>query len=289
MKCANCGAVIEADSNFCIVCGKPVSRTASASGTHPGAVYQQPEPARRKASPALLTAIIVLVVAALLLGAYLVFRDQLPGGQGETFSIQAEYTYSIKDGEESGLSVRRSRLETLEDLFAKATAELSIENSLPLAYCLLDVNVGEPQNMQGFGANGGGGKILRSASTIITERELNARQSHIQSQPERLDRIREAELALLQAKSELKAAEVQLALASRGSALAQELTATPENPDLTQVPDSLPQIDNSVDQALRVYDAALGSIEGVYESLNSLKTEAAAAQNATLPGGSVPK
>lgn len=289
MKCANCGASIDADSNFCIFCGKPVSRDGTPSGTYPASQpapgYYQSKPARRKGSPALLIVIIVLVVAALLVGAYFLFWDDLTGGQSETYRIQTEVTYTIKPGEESTMSMRRSRLETMEDLLTKATTELSIENSLPFAYCLLDFNVGEPQTMQSY--NGEGGKILRTASTIITDNDLTARYGYLQSKPEHLTRIREAELALLQAKTELKAAEAQLALASRGSDLAREQTATPVNPDLTQVPDSLPRIDTSVDQALRVYDAALGSIEGVYESLNPLKIEAA--QNASQTGGSAPK
>ncbi len=363
MKCTNCSAEIEADSKFCVVCGKPVapsaqirigrdddcdivvnherisrlhavmtregaqyritdqnsmngimvngqkvntalvqpgdgislggianldwnailaafSRRGISTGIYPASqpapVFYNPEPPPRKRSPALLITLITLGVAGLLAGAYFLFGDSLLGGPTATHSVKTEYTYTNRPGEESEMSARRSLLETMENLLAKAPAELNIENSLPLAYCLLSFNVGEPQTMQSTSATGEGGKILRTASFFITDKEFDARRSYLQSRPEHLDRIREAEALLAQRKVELMAAEAQLVLASKGpqvKSLVNELFRAPDAPNSKAPLDSLPLIDNSMAESLRVYEAALGDLEGVYDSLKSIKEE----------------
>lgn len=381
MKCINCGAEIEADSSFCVVCGKPVTpsrqlrigrdagndivvnherisrlhavitregsqyritdqnslngiqvngqRVTSAlvrpgdrvslggiaeldwnsvvaafsgtpSGTYPRPApvfYQQEAPKPKKFPPALLISLIVLGVAGLLTGAYFLFWDDISAGSGETFNIQTEYTYSIKSVEEPEMSSRRSQLETLEDLLAKAPSVFGKDMSQLQAYCLLDVKVGEPQTLPSTGNEAG--KILRTASTSITEKDFNSRYEYLQSQPEHLARISEAEMQLTQAKVELKLRENELELASKapeakdfmkqGIDLLKEFGNTGDKSPL----DSLKTdetIDSSVDQALSDYDTALGNLEGVYDSLNSIKAEVAAVKtDSAKKGGRVLK
>lgn len=365
MKCTNCSAEIEADSSFCIVCGKPVapsgqvrigrdadcdiildherisrlhavitregsqyritdqnslngvfvngarvtsalvqpsdlislggidnldwnavSAAFSRSGIYagprtsprPSPVFYQSEPARRKRSPVLLISLIVLGVAGLLAGAYFLFWDDISGGKNQTHRFETEYTYNNKPGEVPEMSARRSRLETMEDLLGKATVELDIDRSLPQAYCLLDFTVGEPQIMQASGSEGEGGKILRTASSSISDKDFKLRWEALQGNSEDMSRIREAETSLVEMKTQVKVAEARLAIASKGKeakSFVNDLFHLPGDDDFKPLLDSLPVIDNSMEKALKDYESALGAIEGLYESLNSIKTELA--------------
>ena len=106
-------------------------------------------------------------------------------------------------------------------------------------------------------------------------------------------------MQLTQAKVELKLRENELELASKapeakdflkqGMDLFKEFGNTGDKSPL----DSLKTdetIDSSVDQALSDYDTALGNLEGVYDSLNSIKAEVAAVKtDSAKKGGRVLK
>ncbi len=274
MKCANCGALIDPDSHYCKACGRSV--TPGTENHHHSS--RRPEP-RKKSTSALQVILIVLAVLGLLAAAYLLYWDKLTGGPNETHNFQTEYTYVNRPGEESYMSVRRSRLETMEALLAKTPSELEFEFSLPLAYCLLNFSVGEPRTDQTLSYGEEGGRLIRPASAKITDREFRARQDFLQTRPDFQARIWEAGNLLQQRKSELLQAEFQLGRASKGlqeQAKENELFTFEEDPDLMAPQDSLPRIDSSMAEALNAYDAALTELEAVYESLNDIKEELAA-------------
>ena len=379
MKCVHCVAEIEADSSFCIVCGKPVSpsrqlrigrdagndivvnhdrisrlhavitkegshyritdqnslngilvngqKVTSAlirpgdkvslggiveldwnavavafsgvkSGTRPRPApvfYHQEASQPRKSPSALLISLIVLGVIGLLAGAYFLW-DSISAGSGKSFNIQSEYSYSVKSVEDPEMASRRSEVETLEDLLARAPAVFGREMSLLLSYCLLDVKVSEPQTLRSSGTEEG--KILRTASTSITEREFNARYEYLRGREDHLAMISEAENQLAQARAELKLREAELSLASKapegrdlinqGIGAINVLAKKGDKPPLDSLKDN--RIDSSVNQALRDYDEALGNLEGVYASLNDIKAEVAAVKaDSSKKGGRVLK
>ena len=273
MKCTHCGALIDTDSHYCKACGRAIM-----SGLKEHIQAYPPSEPRKKSTSALHVILIVLAVLGLLAAAYRLYWDKLTGGPNETHNFQIEHTYVNRPGEESYMSVRRSRLETMEALLAKTPGELQWESSLPLAYCLLNFSVGEPQTVDTPSAEEEGGRIIRSASSTITDREFRARWDYLQTRPELKTRIWEAENQLPQRKSDLLQAERELGLAGRDRR-EQESIQDPLGfelePDLMAPQDSLPRIDSRMAEALNAYDAALTELEAVYESLDDIKAELA--------------
>jgi hypothetical protein len=240
---------------------KPAPETASLlSGSAPGG----------RMSPAWTYAIIALLVLAGMAAAYyFLMRDNAGAGKKHLFRI--EYTYRTRPGEEHNMSIRRSLLETRENILAKVASEFDIQNSLALAYSLAELNIGEPQYQSGAST------IVRTATAIITDQEYETRMDYLSAHPSLLTDIGTADQQLQKLRTQLRHEELLLS--------AMEYAASEDSLKKRSAPGSIPPYvpdpadtlssAQSIAFHLQAYDDALREMETVYESLNLIRSELA--------------
>ncbi|NLW18172.1 MAG: FHA domain-containing protein [Candidatus Cloacimonetes bacterium] len=249
--------------------------TAGPSGaTGPSPVFyidEEKKPQKSSTNLPLMIAIVAVVILGLGLGSYFLF---FRGGKDDVINFDAEYSYAIKPGETSDISERRSKLEAMEKILEQVPARLGFENSLLMAYCLVDVSIGEPQNV--FNHKGEVEAINRSSNAIVSKKEFDKRLEQLQSSPDHVAQIKEAENRLAQVKIELAAAELALtAPKAIGETVDKMIEAVGElvgaKPDSLGSKNDKPKVDDSMELPRKNYQKAIEDMEEIYESLNPIK------------------
>lgn len=258
-----------------------------ALGTGPSPVFYVDEEKKPQKSSSSLPWVIAIVAVALIgvgLGAYFLFFRK---AKDDVINVDIEHSYAIKLGETSDISERRSKLETMEKVLEQMPGRLRFDNSLLMAYCLVDVSIGEPQNE--FNHKGEVVAITRIASAIVSQKEFDKRLEQLRGSPDQLAQIREAESKLKQAKIELGLAEMALAAPQaieQAVETLQEITGI--EVDSTQTKNEKPRVDDSLELPRKNYEKALQDIEEIYDSLNPIKI-ALSESNRPTKGGRVLK
>ncbi len=253
------------------------SRGSTAS---PGALHTGPNPVfyvdeeKKPQKSSSLPWVIVIVALALVglgLGSYFLF---FRGGKDDVLSFDIEHSYVTRESETSELSERRSKLETMEEILKQMPGKLGFENSLLMAYCLVDVSIGEPQNV--FSQKGVVESISRTANANVSQKEFDKRLEQLRGRQDYISQIQEAEDRLKQAKIELGLAEASLVApkqieetVKKGMEALEELAGVKR--DSTKTEDDKPRVDNSLEVPRQNYEAAIRKIEEIYQSLNHIK------------------
>ncbi|NLN85934.1 MAG: FHA domain-containing protein [Candidatus Cloacimonetes bacterium] len=244
-----------------------------ASHTGPSPVFYVDEEKKPKKSNSLpwVIVIVALALVGLGLGSYFLF---FRGGKDDVVSFDIEHSYVTKESETSELSERRSKLETMEKILEQMPAKLGFEHSILMAYCLVDVSIGEPQNV--FNQRGVVEKISRTASANVSQKEFDKRHEQLRGRQDYMSQIQEAEERLRQAKLELNLAEASLVApkkieetVKKGIEVLEELAGVKR--DSTKTEDDKPRVDNSLEAPRQNYETAIRKIEEIYESLNHIK------------------